>query len=145
MYLWLYLWSTRLKFWKIFMNRHLTLKCPPVPPWGHLRVHLRDTAGEARLWTPSLPIRLLKVTTGWVLVWIRGWIPVCTCGCTCGRYVEDTLGVLECLCVFICSFSSLYNILWLSFGSPTRYSVDSSGYNILWLSFGSPTIYSVVG
>lgn len=26
--------GSRLKFWEIFVNRHLTLKCTPVPPWG---------------------------------------------------------------------------------------------------------------
>ena len=43
--------GSRLKFWKIFVNRHINEKSPALPPWGHLRVHLRDTTGVVRLCT----------------------------------------------------------------------------------------------
>lgn len=96
------------------MNRHLTLKCTPVPPWG------------APAGTPAH--------------YHGGYEPVdslITPTVTQGEHLGDTYGVLRgylwsteggygLLCVFICAFSYPTQYLVVILWSPTRYSVGQS-------------------
>ena len=112
--------------------------------------------GVASLCTTSLPIRLLKVTTGWVLVGIRGgmWVYALVtfrytvymvwyiCYNLCHIYYMHICYYLYiyiiCIYAIICTFRLPYTISCAS-------SITSRGLSFASIaSFGSPTRYSVV-